>query len=213
MYDEGYYRHREQTRDFRLETDILVRLLHLEPGCRVLELGCGGGALLGRLEKAGCRATGVDLLAEAVEAARKVTGCEVVRADVTALPFEDGSFDRLVSQHLVEHLPDLPGALEEWRRVLASGGVMAMCTPNRLYENPAIFRDPGHVHIYDRRELAEVVGGGGFTVGSNMTVFPGLGSDALSIKVGVPLYRLFKGLPYFAERGRTIVLSAGKGQV
>lgn len=209
MYDEGYYRYREQTRDFRTETDILIRLLRLEPGCRVLEVGCGGGALLARLEKEGCEATGIDLLDDAVEAAGKmVASCEVICSDASNLPFEDGSFDHLVSQHLVEHLADLPGALAEWRRVLVSGGVMAVCTPNRLYANPSIFDDPGHVHIYDRWELSEAVESAGFSVERCFTVFPGLGSDRISIRAGVPLYRAFYRLPYFRNRGRTILLSA-----
>ncbi len=211
MYDEGYYRYREQTRDFRLETDILINLLRIAPGCRVLELGCGGGALLARLEKEGCRPVGVDLLDDAVEAARKMAGgCEVVKADVSRLPFPDASFDRLVSQHLVEHLADLPAALSEWRRLLTPGGVMALCTPNRRYQNPGIFEDPGHVRLYDRRELADAVEKAGFGVERCLTVFPGLGPDRVSVKVGVPLYRLFQPLPYFRERGRTILISARK---
>jgi SAM-dependent methyltransferase len=211
LYDEGYYRDREQTRDFRTETDVLIRLLRLRPGCRVLEVGCGGGGLLSRLEKDGYEATGIDLLDEAVEAARKlVASCEVLCADASDLPFGEGSFDRVASQHLLEHIADLPGALAEWRRVLAPGGLMAVCTPNRLYENPTIFDDPGHMHIYDRRELSETVERADFSVERCFTVFPGLGSDRLSIRAGVPLYRLFYRLPYFRDRGRTILLSARK---
>lgn len=214
MYDEGYYRYRESTPDFRTEADLLVELLRLEPGCSVLDLGCGGGALLARLQREGCRATGVDLLDQAVEASGKAApGCEVVRADVTGLPFGDGSFDRVVSQHLVEHLSDLPGALEEWSRVLAPGGAVAVCTPNRLYENPGIFADPTHVHVYDSDELRRAFEDAGFIVDRCFTVFPGLGSTRLSVRVGVPLWRLFYRLPRFRDRGRTILLSARQRQV
>lgn len=211
MYDEGYYRYREQTRDFRTETDILTRLLRLEPGCRVLEVGCGGGALLARLENEGYRATGIDLLDGAVEAARKmVNDCDVLCADAADLPFEDLSFDRLVSHHLVEHLPDPGAALAEWRRVLAPGGVMAICTPNRLYPDPSIFADPGHLHVYDPEELAGTVADAGFDVEKTMTVFPWLLKNRVSVKVGVPLYDMFRHLPHFRSRGRSILLSAAR---
>jgi ubiquinone/menaquinone biosynthesis C-methylase UbiE len=211
LYDEEYYRYREQTRDFRAEADELIRLLRLEPGCRVLEVGCGGGAFLGRLEKEGCEAVGVDLLEDAVEAARKMVGGSVVlRADAVALPFDDSSFDRLASHHLVEHLADLPFALSEWRRVLAPGGRMAICTPNRLYPNPSIFDDPGHRHIYDPGELAGVVEAASFEVAESMTIFPGLWKDRISVAVGVPLYPVFSRLPYYRGRGRSILLSAWK---
>lgn len=212
MYDEDYYRYREHTRDFRAEADLLLRLLRLEPGCRVLEVGCGGGAFLARLEESGCEAVGVDLLEEAVRAAREmVREATVLRVDAVSLPFEDGSFDRLAAHHLVEHLDDLPGALHEWKRVLVPGGVMALCTPNRLYPNPRIFEDSGHLHIYDLQELSAVVGRAGFEPEKSMTVFPGLWKDRISVKVGVPLYPVFSHLPYFNSHGRSILLAAAKG--
>jgi SAM-dependent methyltransferase len=211
LYDEGYYRNREQTRDFRVEADRLVGLLRLEPDSRVLEVGCGGGAFLSRLEKEGSRATGVDLLEDAVEAARKmVASSRVLVADTMALPFENSSFDRLASHHLVEHLDDLPAALSEWRRVLAPGGLIAICTPNRLYPDPDIFRDPEHRHIYDLDELKLAVEAAGFTVVESMTIFPSLWRNRISLTIGVPLYPLFSHLPYYRGRGRSILLSASK---
>ncbi len=212
MYDEDYYRYREHTRDFRVESDILIRLLRLEPGCRVLEVGCGGGALLSRLESAGFEAVGVDLLNEAVRLARDmVKSSTVLCADAVELPFDDGSFDRLLAHHLVEHLGDLPAALGEWRRVLRAGGMLALCTPNRLYPSPGMFDHPTHVHIYDPDELARAVGQAGFRVEESMTVFPGLWKDRISVKVGVPLYPMFRHLPYFSSHGRSILLAAAKG--
>jgi len=209
LYDEGYYRYREATRDFRIETDLLYGMLEPEAGSRILEVGCGGGAFLAFLESKGHTAVGVDLLDEAVRVARDaVSASEVLQADAGHLPFGDSSFDRLVTHHLVEHLDDLPGALVEWRRVLAPGGIIAICTPNRLYESPHIFEDPGHVKIYDRAELAEVVDLAGYAVDECITVFPGLGADRLSVRAGVPLYRVFYRLPYFRDRGRSLLLAA-----
>lgn len=209
MYDEGYYLYRESTRDFRIEAGLLFRLLSPRPGHRVLEVGCGGGALLAFLESRGFSAVGVDISDEAVRlAARAAPRSRVVRADASELPFEDASFERLVSHHLVEHLPDLPAALVEWKRVLAPGGRMAICTPNRLYPSPRIFDDPSHLRVYDRRELEEAVAGAGFEVKESFTIFPHLGKDRISVYLGVPLYRLFVSLPYFRERGRSIMLSA-----
>lgn len=212
MYDKNYYRYRERTRDFRVESDILIRLLRLEPGCRVLEVGCGGGALLSRLESAGFEAVGVDLLEEAVRAAREmVREATVLRVDAVSLPFEDSSFDRLAAHHLVEHLDDMPAALGEWRRVLRPGGVLALCTPNLLYPSRGMFNDPTHVHIFDPDELVSAVGQAGFRVEESMTVFPGLWKDRISVKVGVPLYPVFSHLPYFNSHGRSILLAAAKG--
>lgn len=209
MYDEGYYRYRESTRDFSIEAGLVVRMLEAAPGARILEVGCGGGALLAFMRERGLDPTGSDLLEEAVRLAREAApGCEVLEADAAALPFPDASYDRLVSHHLVEHLPDPAAALDEWRRVLAPGGVMVICTPNRLYASPRIFSDPSHLHIFERRELVGAVEKAGFRVEESMTVFPHLWRDRISVEVGVPLWRLFYRLPRFRERGRTLLVKA-----
>lgn len=208
-YDEGYYRYRESTRDFRIEAELLYRLLRPGPGSRILEVGCGGGALLSFLEGKGHEAVGVDILEEAVRLAQMAApSSRVLRARAEQLPFADASFDRVVSHHLVEHLEDLGAALREWRRVLRPGGVLALCTPNRLYPSPRIFHDPGHVHIYDGEELRREVQAAGFTVEGCFTVFPHLLKDRVSVAVGVPFYRAFYRLPRFRERGRSLLLSA-----
>ncbi len=210
-YTEGYYRYRESTRDFRVEARLLYELLRPAPESRILEVGCGGGALLAFLAARGHTVLGVDILEEAVLlASQAAPSSQVLRADAARLPFPDESFDRLVSHHLVEHLEDLSGALKEWRRVLRRGGLMAICTPNRLYPSPRIFEDPGHVRVYERKELEEVVRNGGFTVLDSFTVFPHLWRDRISVALGVPLYRIFRRLPGFRERGRSLFLAARK---
>lgn len=211
MYDEGYYRHRESTRDFLIEAKLLYDMLHPQTDSRILEVGCGGGALLAFLESKGHSPTGVDTLEEAIGAAGKTARkSRILMADAGDLPFPDGSFDRLISQHLVEHLEDLHGALKEWGRVLKTGGVLAICTPNRLYPCPSLFHDPGHAHIYDPMELREVVQEAGYRVENCRTVFPHLYRGKVSVKVGVPLYRLFAPLPPFKNTGRSLLLSACK---
>jgi ubiquinone/menaquinone biosynthesis C-methylase UbiE len=211
LYDEGYYRARESTRDFTIEAKLLYEMLHPSPNSRILEVGCGGGAFLAFLEDKGHRATGVDVLDEAIEAARKVARkSDIKYSDAVELPFPDGAFDCLASQHLVEHLDDLPKALAEWRRVLDGGGMMAICTPNNLYPCPSLFNDPSHVHIYEPEELREAVGQAGFEVEVCRTIFPHLLKGKISVKLGVPLYKVFEPLPPFRERGRTLLLSARK---
>lgn len=157
----------------------------------------------------GHEVTGVDISPRAVElASRAAPRCKVLVADAARLPFPDGSFDRLVSHHLLEHLQDAQKALKEWRRVLVPGGIMAVCTPNRLYPRPRIFYDEGHVHVFEGRELEEVVEGSGFRVIRTFTVFPHLWRDRISVKVGVPLYKLFAALPVYRDRGRSLFIAA-----
>jgi ubiquinone/menaquinone biosynthesis C-methylase UbiE len=102
------------------------RHLDLQPGDRVLEVGCGRGHLVRHLRADGVNAVGVDLNPMAVE--HGVT--EHLRVmDATALQFPDGHFDALVSMHMIEHIPDLDAALEEMARVVRPGGSVLLVYP------------------------------------------------------------------------------------
>ena len=61
-------------------------------------------------------------------------------ADAHALPFEDGSFETVVSTEMIEHDPAFWLSLAEMRRVLKPGGQMTIVVPNAAY--PIAFRDP-----------------------------------------------------------------------
>jgi SAM-dependent methyltransferase len=102
------------------------------PGARVLEVGCGPGHLSTRLaHDQGLVVTGLDLDPVMVErawgnAARTATtdgrGPTFVTGDVAGLPFEDASFDFVVSTFSVHHWSDPQTGLGEIARVLRPGG-------------------------------------------------------------------------------------------
>ena len=103
----------------------------LAPGTRLLEVGCGVGAVLGVLgqEFPGISLHGVDIEPVQLEFARghlRRAGVEatLVQADARALPFDDASFDHVWMMWFLEHVADPVGVLEEARRVLVPGGVI-----------------------------------------------------------------------------------------
>jgi ubiquinone/menaquinone biosynthesis C-methylase UbiE len=61
-----------------------------------------------------------------------------VGADVQALPFRDAAFDAIKATELLEHVPDVPRALAECRRVLRPGGHLVITVPflERLHSDP-----------------------------------------------------------------------------
>ena len=104
---------------------------HLEPGTRLLELGCGAGAVLAVLgqEFPGLRLTGVDIEPQQLEYARGHLGrsgveAALVEADALSLPFADDSFDHVWMMWFLEHVADPPAVLGEARRVLVRGGAI-----------------------------------------------------------------------------------------
>lgn len=103
------------------------RLFDLDPTAdmRILEIGCGPGALAGALQrwypKAGV--TGIDRDSRFVAFAKEQhPAIEFLEGDIAALPFEDGSFDVTISNTVQEHVE--PTAFwGEQRRVLKPGGI------------------------------------------------------------------------------------------
>lgn len=95
------------------------RLLDLQPGGRVLEVGCGAGHLTQVLADRGIDIIGVDPNPNAAELAGSER-VQTMRGE--ALDFEDDSFDAIVSVHAIEHIPALEVALVEMARVLRPGG-------------------------------------------------------------------------------------------
>jgi len=103
---------------------------YLAPGTSVLDVGCGPGTITVDLARrvAPGRVVGVDR-AEVViglaRAERAETPVEFATGDVTALPFDDGTFDVVHAHQLLQHLADPVGALREMARVCTPGGVVA----------------------------------------------------------------------------------------
>jgi SAM-dependent methyltransferase len=100
-----------------------------ERGTRLLEIGCGVGAVLGVLgqEFPEVRLFGVDIEQKQLEFARghlQRVGVDatLVEADALALPFGEQSFDHVWMMWFLEHIGDPPTALREARRVLVPGG-------------------------------------------------------------------------------------------
>lgn len=108
--------------------------LDLPREARVLEIGCGPGKLwrenLDRIPE-GWTVTLTDASPGMIqEAGRNLdcTGFDLRVADAQELPFEDESFDAVVANHVLHHVPDRPRAFSEINRVLGSDGTLYAAT-------------------------------------------------------------------------------------
>jgi cyclopropane fatty-acyl-phospholipid synthase-like methyltransferase len=161
----------------------------LSSASELLEVGCGRGygcALAARLFHPRT-VVGADLFEAQVRRARRLhpnRGLRFVRAAAERLPFQDGSFDRVVSLEAAQHFRSLPLFFREARRVLRPGGRLVVCTffASRRGALPALRRDiptisdglDRVVPISEALKAAATAGFGGLSARSiGARVFPG----------------------------------------
>ena len=114
---------------------VAVPALDLARGDRLLDLGCGAGALIRLVADAGVSAVGTDYSERALAAARAaLPGGRFVRGNAAALPFPDACFDRIAALGVLGYVSqrDLARVLAECARVLRPGGMLLICTGRPL---------------------------------------------------------------------------------
>lgn len=158
----------------------------LEPGDLVLDAGAGFGRHAFETARRGGRIVALDYAQDEVVGTRNTFAAmveageieaqnyvAVLRGDATRLPFANGSFDRIVTSEVLEHIQDDVAAIAELVRVLKPGGVLAATVPAWLPEkvNWALsdeYHAPkaagGHVRIYSATELAAKLRAAGLAV-------------------------------------------------
>lgn len=105
-------------------------------GSRLLDVGCGSGAVIATALTRGASVSAVDLSdAMAQQARRRFPACDVRVSDAIQLPFADASFDAVTFGFALHHMAQPHAALSEAHRVLRPGGAVALtvwAAPERL---------------------------------------------------------------------------------
>lgn len=167
--------------DVRMKTRVAAFIApHLAPGARVLDVGCGFGALLHILKTThGAAVTGIELAAVDVAAAKRFYGLDLFQGSVEEYhaAFPEQQFDCIVLHHTFEHLPDPRAVLGILRGMLTEHGFLYIGVPNvmNIKKRPDIFFQKGHPYSYSPSTLHRILQEAGFAVTAfnRRAAFPG----------------------------------------
>jgi 2-polyprenyl-6-hydroxyphenyl methylase/3-demethylubiquinone-9 3-methyltransferase len=169
-------------------------------GCRVLDVGCGGGLLSEAMAVAGARVTGIDMAVPSLEVAgahARRQGLDIDYRQSTAERWarrHPGEYDVVTCMELVEHVPDPGGLVAACAGLVRPGGDLFFATVNRtaLSRVLVIWLSefvlgivPKHTHTYEKfvrpEELTRWAGDAGLTLGhlSGVRYLPYIGYAAL----------------------------------
>lgn len=185
-YTHDHGGHRQLTRAARIVRGILhplsVILLGLRrerrrykriyldktlPG-RLLEVGCGNGKRLARMQKSGWQVAGQEVDPLAADQVRKKFGIAVHLGPLETMDTA-GPYDAIIMSHVIEHVHDPLAMLQTCHRLLKKDGVIVLLTPNTASYGHRTFgadwrglEPPRHLHLFNQQTLTQLAEKAGF---------------------------------------------------
>ncbi|MBI4428553.1 MAG: methyltransferase domain-containing protein [Ignavibacteriales bacterium] len=187
---------------------VILSELALKPHDYLLEVGCGGGAMLKEALKSGCRAAAIDHSPEMVhlathENSEAITDgrLTIYEANANKLPFADSTFTCAAMTGVLGFLSDLVDALSEIRRVLKQGGRLVALGSDPTTRGTPAAPEPmaSRLHFYEDTELGDLARKAGFKEVSVVR----RDMEQFAREAGVPK----EALPLFAGPGGPFLLA------
>ena len=154
---EVYNRSWENWDEHDLTEEDIHRICESIPcNASILDVGCGNGYLLKKLTEVTNNVTGADLSGVALRraATRLEASAELIQCSAEYLPFQDKSFQVVVSVHTLEHVRDIGNAVNELKRV--SSDKLIILVPSQEY---LPYTEDYHLHFFPhRQDLIDAVG-------------------------------------------------------
>jgi SAM-dependent methyltransferase len=142
---------------------------------RALDVGCATGALLDALRERGWEPQGVEISEAQARYGEARYRLPIHAGTLESAAFPDSSFELVHASHLIEHLNDPASFLDEVRRLLAPGGLLALTTPNadgfqaRLLGGNWRSAIYDHLYLFSSRTLGALLKSKGFEVSALAT--------------------------------------------
>jgi 2-polyprenyl-3-methyl-5-hydroxy-6-metoxy-1,4-benzoquinol methylase len=173
MYDADYSGFRPDSYFLRrVQEEVAARIVpKLDPGSRILDVGCGNGEFLHTARVAGFQAEGIDVSAAAVEVCRR-RGLNAWQGDFLCTG-RAASYDLVTMWDVIEHLPEPRAFVRRSFELLRPGGWLLIKTPrngqlairlSRLATRAAniLVQYPSHIQFFSPQSLGTLLRGEGF---------------------------------------------------
>ena len=156
-YDDSYYGERddkfesnvERVIDFFRERRARRLVKHLKPPAKILDLGCGNGKFLERVQSKGqYEIHGIEMPGRSAMRAEKVKGLHLKLGQLQAGDYTENTFDAITLNHVFEHLTEPAETLQNIYKILKPSGVLLIAIPNidslqsRLFKGKWLHLDP-----------------------------------------------------------------------
>jgi polysaccharide pyruvyl transferase CsaB len=210
-YDAKYRKKRENAMRSQSAYKVFLDQLQVQSG-RLLDVGCGTGFLVKEATKRGLLAYGTDISIEAAKVSKQVVGQNtMINAPGEFLPFKDQAFDYLTCIGSLEHFLDMARGLNEFGRVLKSGGRACIVVPNENFiawqntPNKGTEQQEINEHLKTIDGWEDLLEKNGFEV---VHIYQ---DNAVSPELRVPTDLCYQ--PVFICQKKTVEMSAGRKPV
>lgn len=164
----SYYN--KQTRD-EMHLELILKYIQVTPGMRILDLGTGSGYLAFPFAKKHTQAevVGLDIVEKTLATNQRkaklegINNLHFVSYEGMKFPFEDNSFDIVITRYALHHFPEINDTFHEINRVLKNDGILFLSdpTPNdddteRFVDEYMQMKKDGHIKFYTKDEWKEI---------------------------------------------------------
>jgi methionine biosynthesis protein MetW len=145
----------------KANTDFSIMCLPSNPGGHLLDVGCGNGAFLSKMQQLKWIVQGIEIDEKAATVARE-KGLNVQCLTLEEANFEKNYFDVIVLSHVIEHVYDPESLLRQCHKILKPGGKIVVTTPNFKSLGHRIYKGfwrglevPRHLMVFSKNNLRD----------------------------------------------------------
>ena len=161
--------HKVRKRTLLQKKSLIEKFTHLKKG-NILDIGCGTGAFLNTMQKAGWIITGLEPDENARLKAKELYGLRTKNLDTLfSLPSE--SFDAVTMWHVLEHVHDLHGYVNQIKNLVRPTGKLFIAVPNHTSYDEEVYKEswaaydvPRHLYHFSPQSMQELLSMHGFEI-------------------------------------------------